>query len=338
MKTIYKQSLIIFLLVIMIVTIVNMINKHINRNRNTIIPLSNTHIDASFVSPEYVKDIKNTPEDINRYKNSKLLDTNNFLDVEEDMDINAPFIETFESGSKLNTPSFMTKIDKVLYINLDHRKDRLKQINKEFKRMNFPEEKIERISAVREKYNGHIGCCKSHIKTMDEIIKNNYKYTMVFEDDFVFSVSQEVLDKRLSEFLHEYKDDWDVIQLASVYTKLKDTNKDYIKKVNQASTSSAYLINRNFAEILKADLSKSLKLMEKDMEQFIKRNNNIPKKKFETPYALDQRWYGLQKRSKWYIFKPYIGKQGGEASNSSIMNKSIEGFTSRKIKYFKLNC
>ena len=103
MKTIYKQSLIIFLLVVMIVTIVNMIDRQNYRNNSVIIPLSNTHIDASFVSPEYVKDIKNTPEDINRYKNSRLLDTNNFLDVEEDMDINAPFIETFESGSNISS-------------------------------------------------------------------------------------------------------------------------------------------------------------------------------------------------------------------------------------------
>ena len=35
--------------------------------------------------------------------------------------------------------------------------------------------------------------------------------------------------------------------------------------------------------------------MEKDMKEFIKKNNNIPKKKFETPYALDQHWYKLQK-------------------------------------------
>ena len=47
--------------------------------------------------------------------------------------------------------------------------------NNEFKKMNFPENKIKRIDAVNEKYNGHIGCCKSHIKAMNEIIKNDYK-------------------------------------------------------------------------------------------------------------------------------------------------------------------
>ena len=119
-------------------------------------------------------------------------------------------------------PKFISKIDKILFINLKHRKDRNKQIKKRIFKMNFPYEKIERIDAVLEKYNGHIGCCKSHIKAMKIIIKNNYKYTLVFEDDFVFSIFQTELDKKMSHFFKEYKDDWDVIQLASHYTNLKD--------------------------------------------------------------------------------------------------------------------
>ena len=70
--------------------------------------------------------------------------------------------------------------------------------------MNFPKDKIQRISAIREKYNGHIGCCKSHIKTMDEIINNNYKYTMVFEDDLVFAVDKKTLDEKINGFFHQF--------------------------------------------------------------------------------------------------------------------------------------
>ena len=343
MKTIYKQTLLIFLLIIMILIISNLISIGIKKRKSRIIPLSNNHVDASFVSPQYIKNIKNTPNEIKKYKNSslnnKINDYNNFMGQEKDLDINKPFIETFENPAGVNSPSFLTKIDKILYINLDHRKDRLKQINNEFKKMNFPENKIERVSAVRNKYNGHIGCCKSHIKTMDLVIQNNYKYTMVFEDDFIFSVDQKTLDKKITEFLSNYGDDWDIIQLASFYTSLKDTEIDYIKKVNKASTSSAYIINRPFAETLQNDLKNSLKLMEKDMDNFVKKNNNVLKKKFETPYALDQNWNKLQKNSRWYLFKPYIGKQGGEASGSSIMSKSIEGFASRRnTKFYSIKC
>ena len=75
------------------------------------------------------------------------------------------------------------------------------------------------------------------------------------------------------------------------------------------------------------------------MEEFNKKNNNVLKKKFETPYALDQHWYKLQKKSKWYMFKPYIGKQGGEAGGSSIMNLNVEGFVSRpNVRFHSLSC
>lgn len=348
MKTIYKQTLLIFLLIIMILIISNLISIGIKKRKSRIIPLSNNHVDASFVSPQYIKNIKNTPNEIKKYKNSslnnKINDYNNFMGQEKDLDINKPFIETFEGGANssvnpVSEPKFMKKIDKILYINLDHRKDRIKQINNEFNKMNFPKNKIQRIPAVREKYNGHIGCCKSHIKTMDEIIKNKYKYTIVFEDDFVFAADKKTLDKKINGFLNKYGDDWDIIQLASVYTNLKDTDTDYIKKVNSASTSSAYIINLPFANTLKNDLKNALVLMEKDMEEFNKKNNNVLKKKFETPYALDQHWYKLQKKSKWYIFKPYIGKQGGEAGGSSIMNLNVEGFVSRpNVRFHSLSC
>ena len=350
MKTIYKQSILILLLIIMIFIITNLISIGIKKRKNKIIPLSNNHVDASFMSQQYIKNIKQNPNDIIKYKKSilnnkitnKINDYNNFIGPEEDLPINKPFIETFAGGpneESSSTPEFMNKIDKILYINLDHRKDRIKQINGEFNKMNFPKDKIQRISAVREKYNGHIGCCKSHIKAMDEIINKNYKYTIVFEDDFVFAADKKTLDKKINGFLNKYGDDWDIIQLASVYTNLKDTDTDYIKKVNSASTSSAYIINRHFAETLKKDLKSSLALMEKDMEEFIRKNNNVPKKKFETPYALDQHWYKLQKKSKWYIFKPYIGKQGGEAGGSSIMNLSVEGFVSRPhVRFHSLSC
>ena len=252
---------------------------------------------------------------------------------------NNSILESFSSNNETN--NVLDKIDKILFINLEHRKDRLTQINKEFDKMNFPKNKIERIDAVNEKYNGHIGCCKSHIKTMKNIIKNNYKYTLVFEDDFVFKVDKNTFNKKVSQFLKDYKDDWDMIQLASGYVSTEDTDNDDVKKVNHSSTSSAYIINKHFAPILLDDLETSLSLMKKDMEEYIRKNNNVMKKKFNTQYALDQRWYKLQKKSKWYLFKPYLGRQGGEASKSSILNKKIEGFSASKryrVSMFKLAC
>ena len=73
------------------------------------------------------------------------------------------------------------------------------------------------------------------------------------------------------------------------------------------------------------------------MIKFNNSNNNELKKKFETNYALDQHWYNLQEHSKWYLFKPYIGKQGGSAVSSSIMSSKLEGFTGNIAPMIKIH-
>lgn len=312
MKKIYKKILLIVLLLINILFLIVVINQ--NKTPN-IITLNNDYIDASLTSDDYKKNLNQN-------------------------DLNNLIMEEFEGSKNENSP--LNKIDKILFINLEHRKDRLKQINNEFKKMNFPKNKIKRIDAVNEKYNGHIGCCKSHIKAMNEIIKNDYKYTMVFEDDFVFTVDLDEFNKKINSFLNNKKDNWDIIQLASVHVKLKDTDnikQNDFSRVKRASTSSAYIINRKFAPKLLEDLETSLSKMKKDMDKFNKMNNYIPKKKHQTNYALDQHWYPLQEKSKWYLFKPYLGKQGGNAGSSSIMNRNIEGFLSGyKVSKFTILC
>ena len=55
----------------------------------------------------------------------------------------------------------MNHIDKIFYINLDERKDRKEQIEKEFEKFEIPLEKVERFEAIKHQY-GMIGCSKSH--------------------------------------------------------------------------------------------------------------------------------------------------------------------------------
>jgi glycosyl transferase, family 25 len=233
--------------------------------------------------------------------------------------------------------NIFNKFDKIFYINLNHREDRKKQILNQLSKMDIPINKIYRIDAVHEKYNGHIGCAKSHIKTLEYAKKNNYKTVAVFEDDFVFTESKEIVFKRINDFLNNFDGKWDVIQLTAVYKKLTDIKYEDIKKVERASTSSAYIINSRFYDKLINILKESVKKMEEEMVEFNKKNNFVLKKKYQTKYALDQYWSKLQKNSDWYIFYPYLGKQGGTAGKSSIMGKNLEGFNSNTIRLFNLN-
>ena len=227
----------------------------------------------------------------------------------------------------------INSFDKYFYINLEHRTDRKKQILNELNKMNIPQDKIIRIDAVRNKYNGHIGCCKSHIKTINMAKKMKLNNVVVFEDDFVFTLPKNEVDKKINHFIKKYTD-YDIIQLSTVFKKLDDIDDEHIKKVKSATTSSAYIINSKFYNRLLDDLNSAKIKMEKEMIEFNKKNNNILKKKKTTNNALDQHWRNLQNNSKWYIFDPYLGKQGGEAKKSSIMG-SVEAFYNN-INFYRL--
>merc|ERR1712196_294887 len=110
--------------------------------------------------------------------------------------------------------------------------------------------KIIRIDAIRNKYNGHIGCAKSHVKAITLAKQMNLNNVVIFEDDFIFTISKNQVNNKINLFLQHFKDDWDVIQLTTVNKNLKkldDRNiNTHIKKVISASTSSAYIIQKHF--------------------------------------------------------------------------------------------
>lgn len=227
----------------------------------------------------------------------------------------------------------INSFDKYMYINLENRKDRKKQIKNELAKMNIPESKIIRIDAVYNKYNGHIGCCSSHIKAINKAKQMKLPYVVIFEDDFVFTKSKAVVDKKINHFLKMYPN-FNVIQFTTVHKHLRDINDKNVKKVDSASTSSAYILNSNFYDKLLNDLNESKRKMEEEMVELWKKNKKN-EKIYETDYALDQHWNDLQKKSEWYIFDPYIGTQGGEAGASSIM-KVIESFINFK-RFYSIN-
>jgi nickel-dependent lactate racemase len=62
-------------------------------------------------------------------------------------------------------PQLWEFIDKIVYINLDHRQDRRDVMAKFFKEGRMPEEKIVRFSAIK-KSKSHIGILESHTQVL----------------------------------------------------------------------------------------------------------------------------------------------------------------------------
>ena len=135
-------------------------------------------------------------------------------------------------GQFINYNNF--KLDKIYVINLNKNKDRWDVISKAAKKANIP---ITRFNAIYGKElppnhpdiikyfdknnklnSGQIGCALSHIKILEEAVKNNYDNILVFEDDAIIPPD---FWEKLEPVVNELPDDWDILSLNCVRCKGK---------------------------------------------------------------------------------------------------------------------
>ena len=181
-------------------------------------------------------------------------------------------------------------IDKTYVINLNHRKDRFESIDKSLKKINLEYElfpacdgnKLEMYSNDIAKYfdknnnltPGQIGCALSHIKIWEKAIENNYKYTLVLEDDAIVPID---FWKKINNLLNELPSNYNMILLGCCSCEGEIiNNKDFILKGSKNSNSNwcttAYIINNNFCKKL-INLIKNNKLKNTSIDGYL--NTNI---------------------------------------------------------------
>lgn len=189
----------------------------------------------------------------------------------------------------------MELIEKVVYINLEKRKDRLVQIQKELSI--FPPEKVQRFNAIFNE-KGAIGASMSHIAVLELAISQNWKNVLIVEDDMQwYNFSEVILRSLLSQ-------PYDVIGLGGTFVRY---NKDTYK-ASFFSTATAYVISNHYYSVLLQNFKESCqKLIES----------------YEPPkYALDRYWQQIQSRDNWYIIMPPICIQ--RPSYSDIEKKDVD--------------
>jgi len=207
--------------------------------------------------------------------------------------------------------SNINNIDVVYVINLDHRLDRLFDFLLEMKKINFPFNKIVRISGVYKRNEGHLGCSLSHIKALEHFISSEYNNCIIFEDDFQFTKSTEEINEVFNNFFNN-NINYDVCMLSSNTFDSRETKYPFLKKIIRCATASGYMVSQKFANTLLANFKKGAKLLEKMYNKEIEYDD----------HCIDQYWKHIQPDSNWFVFEPTIGKQRG--SYSDIMNGNVD--------------
>jgi GR25 family glycosyltransferase involved in LPS biosynthesis len=186
---------------------------------------------------------------------------------------------------------------KIYYINLDRAIERKINIEKFLIPNNIPFKRISAIDGntldeneLAEKYifNGmsifEIACLFSHLKAMEEILKDNLDYAIIMEDDCNFDYFK-YKNIKIKDLV-KINNDWDVIQLAittgkQLSKKISNIKTILTKRTNDLNPEGAiaYLINKNAIIKLLNHFTSCNKIKVSDV--YIFENTNTY---FTTPY------------------------------------------------------
>jgi GR25 family glycosyltransferase involved in LPS biosynthesis len=217
----------------------------------------------------------------------------------------------------------INRLDAIIYINLENRSDRKELLMAELTKLNTDMSKVHKVSGVYMPKNGHKGCIQSHILALNMIKMNKWERVLILEDDAELDMDPEIINNLINKSLDELDanyPDWNVIMLATANKVLdknigkngKNNNADSspknttipiqivstdgktmplnIEKLHSATTSSAYIVKKEYADNI--------------LNLFTTCNNNMSANKMTSGgfehWALDQKWAELQNKDKWF--------------------------------------
>ncbi len=198
--------------------------------------------------------------------------------------------------------------DQILYINLNHRKDRRHQILQELQRLNVDLNKVYCIQGYYDLKNGHRGCTISHIKALEYAIEHACKNVLILEDDCLFDKDVQMIHRHIHTFF-ETVEKWDVFFLGTNIHLFQETQWENIFRVIFSTCAMAYCVNAPYLPKLLNCYYQVLEMME-----------DIPF--FSQSPVLDANWIRLQLVDKWYIGKKTLAYQAD--TKSDIRNQMSE--------------
>jgi len=189
----------------------------------------------------------------------------------------------------LQGPIVSKCIDHIVYINLNKRPDRKKEMEEELTKMGLSG---ERFAAIEHK-QGIIGCGMSHLAILKDAKAKGYKNILVLEDDFQFVVDGATFGKELESFF-DLNIPYDVL-MVSYNCSMKQPYNTIVSRVTNAQTTSGYIVHERFYDTL-------IHVWEEGLQKLIETGN-------EPKYALDIYWKSLQPSSQWFLMNTRIGVQ-----------------------------
>jgi GR25 family glycosyltransferase involved in LPS biosynthesis len=164
---------------------------------------------------------------------------------------------------------------RIVYVNLDRRRDRKKEIEKEFEGLGI--QHAERFSAI-ENTDGGLGCAKSHTACLLLIGGEDFRPTLICEDDIEFLAPRETIESVVDEFLLNPL--LDVLCLGNALIEKPKKISPQLSISNNVQTTSCYLVKKEAVSPLVEVAQKSVEGLSAGRDY--------------GRYAYDQVWKSLQ--------------------------------------------
>lgn len=158
-------------------------------------------------------------------------------------------------NGKMNNSQFWDKIDKVLYINLESRKDRQKKCIDELTSVGAPMDKLERFIAIQNPI-GYIGCTLSHISCLKIAMERKYESVMIVEDDIHFTDKQWWIEN--SNKILDYS--FDVFMIGVNLFDFDEIDENMIR-VTGGGSLVGYIVESHYYEKLLQNYKEGLELL-----------------------------------------------------------------------------
>jgi GR25 family glycosyltransferase involved in LPS biosynthesis len=181
-----------------------------------------------------------------------------------------------------------TLFEYTIYINLEHRKDRLAHVQHELAKLGVPNNGV-RFNAVKTA-NGAIGCTISHIKCLEQAKSQNLPQVFICEDDICFK-DPKLLLQNTAQFNAVFDNAYDVLIIGGNNLPPHKQFGDFCAQISNCQTTTGYIVKQHYYDTLINNFREGLKkLME----------NPTNKREF----AIDIYWKRLQTSDRWYIVLP----------------------------------
>ena len=193
----------------------------------------------------------------------------------------------------------MNSITNIFYINLDHRVDRKCHVETQLAKIGL--QGFQRFNAIKMD-NGAVGCSMSHLKLLQQALKDKLDHVLIVEDDIEF-LNPALFRTQLNRFLQTRSSSlWDVVLFAGNNMPPYETVDETCVKVSHCQTTTGYLVNGHYIEKLMNNVKMGL-------TNLLRNPNN------HLVFAIDMYWLSLQKSDQWFLITPLTVVQRDDYSD-----------------------